>query len=206
MVHINIEPKSRNSIMLWLLLGIGIIAVLFFLTRWLNEQEPNSAASTITTITSTSSHAANDDWNKIKFNAPAANYNEITIREITVRGTNNYAIYSIKEEVLFVKDKNTLHSDAAKVLQQIANSIEQRYTNGIIRIYGHVNAVGSNENAKQLTQQRVETVHNWILQNGNVPTDHISINPLKETQPGASYQVNQNHENHCIDIVARRPS
>jgi outer membrane protein OmpA-like peptidoglycan-associated protein len=207
MAELDVEPKRRSTIIHWLLLGLGLIAVLFFLTRQPNKVESKSAATTTSTATSTSSHAAMSKkyWNAVDFNAPAANYNEITSRNINVRGTKSYAIYSLDEETLFNYGKSTLRADVFKDLLQIANSIEQRYTHGQVRIYGYTDVTGSAKADKQLAQQRVETVRNWLSQNGNIATDHITIHPVNEARPASLNQASESHQqNHYVDIVALR--
>lgn len=207
MADLDVQPKRRGSILPWLLLGIGLIALLFFLTRRSNDDAGRMATTDTTTATSTTSHAAraDQDWNRVDFNAPAANYNEITDRNINVRGNDAYAIYSLQEGLLFDEGKSTLRADAAKNLRQVANSIEQRFTNGRVRIYGYTDATGSSGANKQLAQQRAETVRNWLLQNGNIAADRISIHPVDEARPIASNNTSEGRQqNRRVDIVARR--
>jgi outer membrane protein OmpA-like peptidoglycan-associated protein len=204
---INVEPKRHVAIILWLLAGISFIAVLFFLTHRLNEQGLDTTATTSTAITSKAGFATNANWNNVDINAPAVNYNEITNSDIIVRGINDYTIYSIKEEVLFETGKSTIRADAINDLQQIANSIEQRFTNGLVRIYERWNDSSNKASPTQLTLQRVETVRNWLFQNGNIAAKNITINPIGKVQTGSSIQTLEGQQqNYRIDIVARRPS
>lgn len=208
MADLDVEPKKRSSIFPWLLLGLGLIALLFFLTRRTNEDDTNRTVTTnTTTATSTTSHAASADqnWDRIDFNAPAANYNEITDRNVTVRGNNEYAIYTMDEDVLFDDDKSTFKANAAKNLQQVANSIQQRYTNGQIRIYGDDDKNKNDKNDQQLAQQRAEAIRNWLTQNGNIPANRISIHPANATTNTASGNTSANPQpKEDIAIVARR--
>lgn len=196
----DVMSTKRRSIILWMIIGIGLIGVLFLLTHQPNKEELNR---TIATIKSTSSHAAKYKWNTINFNAPAANYNEITSRDIIVKGTNRYAIYSIQEDLLFDRYHSTLRTDAIKALRQITNSIEQRYTNDLIRIYEHTNDSDNEELNLQLTRQRVEAIRNWILQNSNISAEQLTIQPIGDKW---SVEVLQNIEDplkNCrVDIVA----
>lgn len=196
----NVVPKKRRSIILWILTGISLIVVLFFLTR-----RPYNEELTIAAITSTSSHAAKYKWNRINFNAPAANYNEITSRQVVVKETNNYAIYSLQEDILFDKNNSTLRLESIEALHQIANSIEQRYTNGLIRIYEHIDGSASEGKNLQLTQQRTETIRNWFLQNGNISAKQLTIQPVGVRWPVDSLQSHEDllKKSH-LDIVAIR--
>ena len=202
MAELDVEPKKRRSIFPWILLGLGLIALLFFLTRRTNEDDTNRTVSTnTTTATSTTSHAAasaDQDWDRIDFNAPAANYNEITIRSVTVRGNNDYAIYTMNEDVLFEDGKSSFRADAANNLQQVANSIQQRYTNGQIRIYGDDEDNSNDKDDQQLAQQRAEAIRNWLTQNGNIPANRISIHPATDTTSANRQQLED------ITIVAKR--
>ena len=208
MADLDVQPKKRSSIFPWLLLGLGLIALLFFLTRRSDDNDVDRAATT--TATSTTSHAATadasrDDWNDIDFNAPAANYSEVSDRNINIRGTDDYAIYSLGESVLFDEGKSNLRPDAAKNLQQVANSIDQRFTNGQVRIYGYTDATGSAEANRQLAQQRAEAVRNWLSQNGNIAADRITIHPIGEAKPIASNNKNEGRQqNRRVDIIAKR--
>jgi len=207
MANLDVEPKKRRSIFPWLLLGLGLIALLFFLTRGTNNEDVNrTATTTTTTATSTTSHAAGADqgWNKIDFNAPAANYNEISDRNITVRGTGEYAVYTMDEDLLFEDDKSTFRPEAAKNLQQVANSIQQRYTDGQIRIYGDEADIKKDQNERQLAQQRAEAIRNWLMQNGNIPASRISIHTVDATNTTKGNTSGNNQQREGIAIVAKR--
>lgn len=204
MAELDVEPKKRRSIFPWLLLGLGLIALLFFFTRRSADEETESVVTTTTTATSTSSHAASADpaWDGIDFNAPAANYNEITDRNITVKGNNMYAIYTMDEDALFEDDKSTLRAGAAQHLQQVANSIQQRYTNGLVRIYGGEDVNESEKDDRQLAQQRIEVIRTWLMQNGNIPASRLSLQPADTTKTLATNNSVNHRPKEAIAIVA----
>jgi outer membrane protein OmpA-like peptidoglycan-associated protein len=214
MKELDVQPKKRSSLLTWILAALALIALLFFVTRRGNKNENTAAASTDTTAMSNTNSNANTDssanmntadgWGSIDFNAPAANYEEITDKNIGVRGGSNYAIYSLGENILFDEGKSTISSKASKNLQQIAASIEKRYKGGEIRVYGHTDSIGSSQSNKQLAEERAKAVEDWLVKNANVSANRISIHPIGESQPLASNaSKNGREQNRSVEIVAR---
>lgn len=207
MAEIRVEPKKKSgSILPWLLLALGIIALCIFLFR---KKDGNDYADTnkTTTVTTTSSNAAaaGTDWNGINWNSPAAQYDEITDRNIEVRGGDNYAIYGLGENILFDKDAATIRSSAEANLNQIASSISKRYNGGEVRVYGFTDATGAAGHNQQLSQQRAEAVKTWLAQHGNIDAGRISIQPEGESNPVASNATEEGkQENRRVEIVARK--
>jgi outer membrane protein OmpA-like peptidoglycan-associated protein len=145
-----------------------------------------------------------DDWNDVDFNAPAVTYDEVSDKNINVRGNNNYGIYGVGENILFDEGKSTLRSGAEANLRQIVGSIDKRYSGSNVRVYGYTDAVGSAGYNKELAEQRAEAVRNWLVQNGNVAENRISVHPVGEGQPVASNSTEQGRQqNRRVEIVAR---
>lgn len=205
MAELNVQPKKKTSILPWILLALGLAALIWFLTRDKNTNETaaNDATTPTTTNTNTSSHAAGGGWGDVDFNAPAVNYDEITDKNINVRGNNNYGIYGMGENILFDEGKATIRSDAEANLKQIAGSINKRYNGGEIRVYGFTDAQGSAGSNKELAQQRANAVQSWLQSNG-VSGDRISVHPIGEAQPAASNSTEEGRQqNRRVEIVAR---
>ena len=214
MADLDVQPKKRRgSILPWILLALGAIALIYFLTRNRSDNDRDDAAVTTTTdSTSTTTTSANtamgardgDNWNDVDFNAPAAHYDEVTNKDIDVRGNNNYGIYGIGENILFDEGKSTIRPGAEANLRQIAASISKRYNGGEVRVYGHTDAVGSAGSNKDLAEQRAEAVRNWLVKNGNVAENRISLHPVGESQPVASNATESGRQqNRRVEIVAR---
>ncbi len=212
MAEIDVQEKKKRSILPWLLLALGAIALIFLLTRNKDDDRGEMASNNTTnngtnaTMNNTSSNAAaaGNGWN-IDWNAPAATFNEITGRNIQVRGNNDYSIYGLGEEVLFEKGQATLRSGAAQELQQIAASVKQRYDGGQIRVYGYTDATGGSGQNQQLSQQRAEAVKNWLVQNGGLNAGNVSVHAQGENNPVASNDTEQGRQqNRRVEIVARR--
>ncbi len=217
MADLDVQPKKKNSWLPWLIAAIILLLLLFFLLRGCNKNTPvSNPADTTSAATNNTSGAvgtttpAGDnstqgaDWN-IDRNAPVASYQEITDSNISVRGNDNYGIYSLGENILFNTDKATLRTDAEQNLKQLATSIEKRFTGGQVRIYGYTDSVGSKGYNKELAQQRAEAVRNWLVATGNIDSSRISLNAIGEGQPIASNTTAQGRQqNRRVEIVARK--
>lgn len=217
MAELNVQPKKKSSILPWILLLLGIIALVWFLTR---DKDADNTAGVTTTDTSTSTttapvlnsadtagsttrSTANNDWNSVDFNAPVVKYEEITDQNINVRGNSNYGIYSIGESVLFDEGKADLRANAKTNLNQIKSSLLKRYQGGDVRVYGYTDAQGSSETNKDLAQRRANAVKDW-LQNNGVDASRISVNAIGEARPVASNTTEQGRQqNRRVEIVAR---
>ena len=213
MADLDVQPKKKSNIWPWILLGAGLLLLIFLLSRGCDadDDEVDNDATTTTTTTDTSNTGVatttttTTTWDNVDFNAPATSYEEITNKDIEVRGNENYAIYSLGESILFDEGKATLRADATQNLKQISESISKRYGSGEVRVYGHTDATGSAEANKELAQQRTEAVRNWMVQNGNVGDNRISLHPIGEGEPAASNATEGGRQqNRRVDIVARR--
>jgi outer membrane protein OmpA-like peptidoglycan-associated protein len=217
MAELDVQPKRKSPWLLWLVLALVLAAILFFLLRGCNKDDGQGAATTQTTTDSgaaaTGDPGANGavtgvttpTWDSINFNAPAANYEEITNRDISIRGNDNYAIYSIGENILFGTDQSTIRPQAESNLKQLAASISKRFNGGEVRIYGHTDSTGSTGHNKELAEQRAAAVRDWLIKNGNITESRVSLHPVGESQPVASNQTAQGRQqNRRVEIVARR--
>jgi outer membrane protein OmpA-like peptidoglycan-associated protein len=207
MADLDVQPKKKSSILPWVLLGLGILALLIFLARGCNNDDvrDNAAATTdsASNVANNTAGAIGDWWDDVDFNAPAAKYDEITDRNINVRGNDRYGIYGVNENVLFDEGKSTIRPQAEANLKQIAASIGKRYGTGNVRVYGHTDAVGSAGSNKELAEQRAEAVRAWLAKNGNIGEGKISVHPVGESQPVASNATEQGRQkNRRVEIVA----
>jgi outer membrane protein OmpA-like peptidoglycan-associated protein len=212
MADLEVQPKKKGSILPWLLLALGVLALIIFLARGCNDREPDTStgAASPDTLTSTGGTATTatpgtgDGWGDVDFNAPAVQYEEITNQDITVRGNNRYGIYGIGEDILFDENKSTIRSEAEQNLRQIAASIQKRYGSGEVRVYGYTDAQGSAGYNRQLAEQRAEAVRNWLTSNGSVGADRITLHPVGESRPVASNATEEGRQqNRRVEIVAR---
>jgi len=213
MAELNVQPKKKTSYLPWILILLGVIALIWFLTR--NKDDNNrdavsksdtttTTATPVTTLaTGSARDTGNSDWNGIDFNTPPVDYEELTNREINVRGTTNYGIYSLEENILFDAGKSSIRPDAAAKLKQVVASVKKRYNNGEVRVYGYTDAQGSTAANNQLAQQRAEAVKAW-LQNNGIDAAKVSVNAIGEAKPVASNSTEQGRQqNRRVEIVAR---
>jgi outer membrane protein OmpA-like peptidoglycan-associated protein len=215
MAEIEVQPKKKGSILPWILLALGALALIIFLMRNTGDDRDNAAVTNREdTLSATSGNAAmdgnngngmtSDSWAGIDRNAPRANYDEVTNRDIEVRGNQEYGIYGIGENILFDVDKSTIRTGAGKDLEQVAASIGKRYGNGNIRVYGYTDAQGSPGYNKELAEERARAVRDWLVQKGNITEDRISIHPVGEANPVATNETERGRQqNRRVEIVAR---
>jgi outer membrane protein OmpA-like peptidoglycan-associated protein len=212
MAEIEVEPKKQNSgsILPWLLLGLGVIALLFFLFRNGNDDDRNDQARTTEqagTYSNTGANAAagGAGWNAIDRNAPERRHEEIRGNNVSVRGNDDYSIYGLGENILFDTDAATIRPGAEEDLRQVAQSINQRYQGGEVRVYGFTDDRGTPGYNEQLSTQRAEAVRNWLSQHGNIDAARISVEPQGESNPQATNETAAGRQqNRRVEIAARK--
>jgi len=204
MAHLEVQPRKKSAMWVWLVIGLLIIAViLFFLMRSNNSKDATIIATTDTTAsTSQPAAVAGPNWDNVNFNASEANYEEVTDKGIVVRSNDQYTIYSLGENILFGSNKSTLEGNADDQLKQIAASLNKRFPHAQIGVYGHADAKGSSDSNAQLAAERAAAVKIWLIQHGDVAEDKISVHSLGESTPLAS---NNNaagrQQNRSVEIV-----
>ena len=124
------------------------------------------------------------------FDMTNARLNEVTLPEIknpgiTVRGDDNYEVYSVDETVLFDTDKATIKPAAAANLDEIMASINQRFAGKQVRVMGFADARGSASYNMQLGQERANSVKSYLVEKG-MPADRVSTESFGERRPEAT--------------------
>jgi outer membrane protein OmpA-like peptidoglycan-associated protein len=113
-------------------------------------------------------------------------------------------VYSVDEKVLFDTDKADVKPSAAAALQQISGSIGQRYANHEVRVMGFADSRGEKGYNKALSEQRAEAVKNYLVNNGKMAADRVSVEPMGESMPVASNATAAGRqENRRVEIVVR---
>ncbi len=142
------------------------------------------------------------DTNYVDFNSPVLTYDEIVDTAIKVRGTDKYSIYNVHEDVVFGVDKSTLTDKAKTELHSIAQSMNKRFKDGKIGIYGYTDSTGTKSYNKNLGKERAASVRDWFMKNENIPADKIAIISFGEANPVASNTtVKGRQENRSVSIV-----
>lgn len=208
MAELNVQPKKQASYLPWILVVLGLAALIWFLTRDKKDVAKQDSIADTTAVNNNPVQPKDPtdtrSWEDVNLNAPAVNYEEVTnTTDINVRGSDKYGIYSVGEDVLFDAGQATLRPDAEAKLKQVAASIKKRYSDGEIRVYGYTDAEGTTEANKELAQQRAEAVRVWLQSNG-VDRGRISVNAIGEAKPVASNSTEKGkQQNRRVEIVAR---
>ncbi len=206
MAHLEVKPKSGTPWWIWLLLAIIALAILLFLFRGCgsNTNGVATADSTDTTIDRENALAATEpDWSKVDFNAPQSSDPDITDQDISVRGNDEYTIYSLGENILFASDQKAIQGSAEAKLKQIVASLNTRFKGASIGVFGSTDSTGTAAHNKQLGAERAAAVKDWLVKTGGVEEDKVSIHSLGEKEPVASNATaSGRQQNRNVEIVA----
>ena len=150
------------------------------------------------------STAATDAWDMTKAKLADVKFEEITLPGVSVRGDSTYNVYSVDETVLFDTDKSDIKPTAAAALQQITGSIGQRYGTQQVRVMGFADSRGDKSYNKELSEKRAEAVKNYLVTNGKITADRVSVEPMGEAMPVASNATPAGRqENRRVEIAVR---
>jgi outer membrane protein OmpA-like peptidoglycan-associated protein len=211
MAELKVQPKKGSSWILWLLLLLGIIAVVYFLTRN-NDTDPatntigsNADSVAVNPPDNAQAETRDEGWAAIDWNASRLSADEIKTKDVEVRGNEMYGIYSLNETILFEEGKTDIRSSAENNLKEIAASISKRYNGGKVRIYGHTDAQGEEASNRQLSEQRATAVQQWLMNKGNLSGTDISVHARGEDEPVASNDDEKGRKkNRRVEIVAMK--
>jgi OmpA-OmpF porin, OOP family len=92
-------------------------------------------------------------------------------------------IYTLNN-VFFDTGKTTLRTDSYKELNQLAEFMTRKKS-AVIEIAGHTDNVGTKEANQQLSQDRANTVRNYLLKKG-IASERVIAKGYGDTQPIAS--------------------
>ena len=144
-------------------------------------------------------------WYEIDFNAPKLTFREIGQRGIVVRGREDYTIFSMDETILFDTDQSAIRENAAEELQQVAKSLNNRYKDRDIRVYGYTDSEGSEAYNLRLAAARANAVRDWLIRDGNIDAARITVHPVGEVKPLIDSDSEKAQARHRrVDIVATR--
>jgi len=197
------SSNSKNNWIYWLIGILVVVAIIIFIFRNRdNTVEIAGAASDSTTVES----VLNNNWTGIDDpNIPIADFDEVKDSDLQVRANENYAIYSLKEAILFEPGKYEIGNKGAEKLKRISASAEKRFTDGPIIIYGYTDSTGTVDENKTLALQRANAVKDWLIKYGNVNLDRVTIKAVGEVNPASINSTSQGRlENRKVDIVIRK--
>lgn len=148
---------------------------------------------------------AEDAWARVDWNSPVVKYDEVKSSDVSIRGNEQYGIYGLGENVLFETGKAEIRPAAMDNLTQIAGSINQRYSEGKVKVYGYTDATGAADANEALSRQRADAVKNFLSGKGNIAADRITMRAEGESRPVASNDNAAGREqNRRVEIVAMK--
>jgi outer membrane protein OmpA-like peptidoglycan-associated protein len=222
MAELNVQPKKKSPIGWIVIIIIIVLIILYFIfrgsnsgnnrmnntatdtTSMTNNKDTNHVTANDTNNNTNNAVAATSGWEGINYSAPTQNYSEITDKNIEVRNDNKYAVYSLGENILFDENKSTIRPSADKDLKEIAASIKKRFSNDDVRVYGFTDSLGSKDYNKNLAEDRAAAVESWLVKNGDISSNRISLNAVGEARPVATNKTEKGRqENRRVEIVVK---
>ncbi|KAA5534531.1 OmpA family protein [Taibaiella lutea] len=209
MAHLEVTPKKSSPVWLWILLALVALAIIYFLVmRSDNKTEPVATTDTTTAAPPANKEvlaATEPDWDRVDFNSANSTDPDITDKDITVSGNDDYTIYSLGENILFATDQSAVQGNAEAKLKQISASLDKKYKGAYIGVYGNTDAVGTAADNKQLGAERAAAVKDWLVNSGGVENSKVSVHSLGEKEPVATNATaSGRQQNRNVKIVAFR--
>lgn len=209
--------KTKNSI-------IAIASVLLLAACQETNKQENETGSADTavlmdrdndksTVTINDMEAANKgtdapaawSWDGLEWESPIVKYDEVKDRDVEVRGNDQYGIYSLDENVLFDVDKSALKPTAKNHLDQIVTSIDKRYPNAHIGVFGFTDNTGAKDYNKELSEQRAESVKQYLVSTGKLDAARMTVEGYGEKRPAATNETAAGRaKNRRVQIVAKK--
>lgn len=129
---------------------------------------------------------------------------EVSLSGLTVRGNDDYQVYSVDEKVLFDTDKAIVKPSAAEALKQISASITKRYAGKDVRVLGFADSKGDKNYNRELSEKRAEAVKSYLVATNKMPADRVSTEAFGEEQPVASNATAAGRqENRRVEIAVK---
>lgn len=127
---------------------------------------------------------------------------EVSEREVRFR---------LSADVLFDFGSADLRSEAADMLAGLAERIQTEFPDGVVRVEGHTDSKGTTEYNQGLSEQRAETVANWLVEHGRISRDRVATVGVGESQPVAPNELPDGsddpvgrQQNRRVEIVVER--
>ena len=150
--------------------------------------------------------SAADTWALAKDEMADVKFTEIKTPNVRVRATadSTYNVYDVDETVLFDTDKAEIKPTATAALSEIAGSIGKRYGTKMVRVMGYADARGDKDYNKDLSESRAEAVKDYLVSNGNIAAERVSVEPMGEAMPVATNATPAGRkQNRRVEIAVR---
>lgn len=163
-----------------------------------------NAAGTVGDAATKTGSAISNAFDMTKAKLADVKFPEVNLSDVSVRGNDDYQVYSVDEKVLFDTDKATVKASAAEALKQITASINQRYAGKDVRVLGFADSKGDKSYNRELSEKRAEAVKSYLVATNKMPADHVSTEAFGEEQPVASNATAAGRqENRRVEIAVK---
>jgi outer membrane protein OmpA-like peptidoglycan-associated protein len=108
-------------------------------------------------------------------------------------------------DVFFDFNKANLKPEAVKMLEIFFQDSPHSTSVDSLYIDGHTDAIGTDKSNIELSNQRCETIRDWLLQNTTIPAKHIFIRPYGKSRPIASNRTPEGRAlNRRVELIIFR--
>ena len=109
----------------------------------------------------------------------------------------------IPDHILFDFDSSVVKPMFSLVLEEVAKILQQKPNKSLV-IEGHTDSFGGDDSNQKLSQERAESVQQYMINAMRIPTYRLIATGYGETRPVASNETQSGRErNRRIDIVIR---
>jgi outer membrane protein OmpA-like peptidoglycan-associated protein len=145
-------------------------------------------------------------WAGVDYNAPIVTDRRVQDRDVEVRSSPGYTIYTMEDRVLFDLDKAVLREGADEKLRSIAESINELSVRGPIRIVGHTDSTANAAYNKKLSEDRANAVRDWLQNNTDIEDNRMTIEAAGQERPVASNETEEGRQKNrrVVVMVATR--
>ena len=112
-----------------------------------------------------------NSWDEIDFNSPVTTYPEVTAKNVTIKSNDQFVIYSLNSQNVFVDNKNDLSDEGKQSLNQVGASINQRFQSNDVKIYDKTDTVQPGHFA----EERAESIANYLINNWKLDQSHLTF-------------------------------
>ena len=145
------------------------------------ENSSDLKTDTITVKENENSEAGNETViNEPDWDSPVVKYEEIGGDEVNVRSRNNYSIYSLDENEIFISNTADLDEKGFGVLEKVVSSLNKRYKEGDIRIY---RAEYDEDVKNKLADARAKVVRDYLITVGQISGTRVSFSESNQNNP-----------------------
>lgn len=106
------------------------------------------------------------------------------VQSLEIKESATEVQIDLAADVLFDFDKYTLKPVAADTLRKVAE-VAASYPNSPLLIEGHTDGKGTHTYNMTLSENRAQSVKNWLVQNASVAASRITTRGSGETKPVA---------------------